>query len=93
LVSAGRLERSATVRSGAAHLDQLVPEAAIQSAIQAGISKININAELRSAYLQATADGLEPLLSGSRLSDLHAAQTATVERIVARKLAAFTVVA
>jgi fructose/tagatose bisphosphate aldolase len=54
-----------------------------------GVAKINVNTELRSAYLEATARALPGAVPGSRLSALHAAQSAAVERVVAAKLEAF----
>jgi tagatose 1,6-diphosphate aldolase GatY/KbaY len=67
-----------------------LPDELVARAIALGVAKINVNTELRAAYLEATAQAIEPLLGGSRLGDLHTAQIAAVERVVAAKLQAFT---
>jgi ketose-bisphosphate aldolase len=66
-------------------------DAMVRRAIAAGIAKINVNTELRAAYLSATEDALPGVLDGSRLSRLHASQIAAVEEVVGAKLHAFDV--
>ena len=68
-----------------------LPDAMVAEAISTGIAKINVNTELRKAYLATTAEALPTVLTGSRLSDLHASQVDAVARVVAAKLGAFAV--
>src|SRR5207244_4241876 len=44
-----------------------IPDAMVRRAINAGIAKINVNTELRTAYLTATEDALPSVLEGGRL--------------------------
>ena len=66
-----------------------IPDELIRRAIAAGIAKININAELRQAYLAATEGMIGSVLAGSRLNALHTAQMSAVEGVIAAKLRAF----
>jgi tagatose 1,6-diphosphate aldolase GatY/KbaY len=66
-----------------------VPDAMVRRSIATGVAKINVNTELRTAYLDATGETLPSVLAGSRLNALHAAQSVAVERVVAAKLRAF----
>jgi tagatose 1,6-diphosphate aldolase GatY/KbaY len=66
-----------------------IPDELVRRAISGGITKINVNTELRQAYLASTREALPGLLDGSRLGALHAAQVAAVEQVVAAKLRAF----
>jgi tagatose 1,6-diphosphate aldolase GatY/KbaY len=66
-----------------------IPDAMLRRSIATGIAKINVNTELRGAYLAATAESLPAVLHGSRLNVLHAAQSDAVERVIASKLHAF----
>jgi tagatose 1,6-diphosphate aldolase GatY/KbaY len=66
-----------------------IPDEVLRRAIAAGIAKINVNTELRQAYLAATRLTIDSVLEGSRLNALHAAQAAAVEQVVAAKLRAF----
>jgi tagatose 1,6-diphosphate aldolase GatY/KbaY len=66
-----------------------IPDEMLRDAIRAGIAKINVNTELRVAYLRATEDALHEVIEGSRLSGLHATQVDAVSRIVAAKLRTF----
>ena len=66
-----------------------ISDALVQRSIRAGIAKINVNTELRTAYLAATDTTITSVLEGSRLNALHAAQVAAVEGVVAAKLRAF----
>jgi tagatose 1,6-diphosphate aldolase GatY/KbaY len=87
-------DRLETIRSAIAtplslHGASGIPDEMVRRTIATGVAKINVNTELRTAYLGATADVLPSVLEGSRLNALHAAQSAAVERVVAAKLAAF----
>jgi tagatose 1,6-diphosphate aldolase GatY/KbaY len=66
-----------------------IPDELVRRAIGAGVAKINVNTELRQAYLAATGATIGSVLEGSRLNALHAAQVAAVEQVVAAKLRAF----
>lgn len=63
-----------------------IPEAMVRRAIGAGVAKVNVNTELRGAYLAATARTIGEVMKGSRLAALHSAQVAAVEEVVAAKL-------
>lgn len=87
-------ERLAAIRSRvpaslSLHGASGIPDPMVRRAIEIGIAKINVNTELRTAYLAATQDALPGVLEGSRLSALHEAQTTGVEEIVRIKLHAF----
>lgn len=70
-----------------------LPDADLRRAVAAGVRKVNINAELRQAYLDVTARELEASRQGARVMALHAAQQAAVEDFVATKIDAFAAVA
>jgi ketose-bisphosphate aldolase len=61
----------------------------VRRSIAAGVAKINVNTELRQAYLAATDATISSVLPGSRLNALHAAQVAAVGEVVSAKLRAF----
>jgi tagatose 1,6-diphosphate aldolase GatY/KbaY len=61
-------------------------DASIQRALELGIGKVNINTELREAYLRATAEALGDLRETAAVGDLHRTQTVAVAGIVASKL-------
>jgi fructose/tagatose bisphosphate aldolase len=87
-------ERLDAIRAGVAaplslHGASGIPDAMIQRAIAAGVAKINVNTELRDAYLEATQATVGSTLDGSRLNVLHAAQVAAVGAVVDAKLRAF----
>jgi tagatose 1,6-diphosphate aldolase GatY/KbaY len=86
-----RLEaiRSAIATPLSLHGASGIPDEMVRRTIVTGVAKINVNTELRSAYLDATADALPAVLEGCRLNALHLAQSAAVERVVAAKLRAF----
>ena len=86
-----RLEaiRSAIATPLSLHGASGIPDEMVRRTIATGVAKINVNTELRSAYLGATADALPAVLDGSRLNALHAAQSAAVERVIEAKLQAF----
>jgi tagatose 1,6-diphosphate aldolase GatY/KbaY len=64
-----------------------LPDTLLQRAINAGIRKVNVNTELRIAYLDATRESLPDAVDGTRLTVLHAAQVAAVQSVVQAKLA------
>jgi tagatose 1,6-diphosphate aldolase GatY/KbaY len=66
-----------------------IPDSMLCRSILGGIAKINVNTELRAAYLTATRHELPAALEGQRLGALHAAQVAAVEAAVTAKLQAF----
>ncbi len=66
-----------------------IPDETLSMAIRTAIAKINVNTELRAAYLDATIRVAPGLVEGSRLADLHAAQIDAVQATVAAKLSAF----
>ena len=66
-----------------------IPDADVRRAIAAGVAKVNVNTDLREAYLAATEATIGSVLEGSRLSALHAAQTDAVAEIAGAKLRAF----
>lgn len=67
-------------------------DADLRRAVAAGVRKVNVNAELRQAYLEVTAAELEGALDGGRVLALHAAQRAAAEELVAAKIDAFAAV-
>jgi len=64
-----------------------LPHDDVRRAVGAGIAKVNVNTELREAYLAATTTALEGVLPAANLLELHAAQRAAVAEVCARKLA------
>lgn len=62
-------------------------DADLLRAIESGVRKVNVNAELRQAYLAATRARLEEATDGLRVMSLHEAQSAAVADVVERKLA------
>lgn len=58
----------------------------LRRAVTAGIRKVNVNTELRAAYLTATREGVDRALSSLALMRLHDAQSAAVQAVVAAKL-------
>lgn len=63
-----------------------ISDDAIRRAVALGIAKVNVNTELREAYLESTAAALERVRAGAAVSVLHRAQTDAVGEIVAAKL-------
>lgn len=63
-----------------------LPDADVRRAVAAGIAKVNVNTELREAYLRATSERLPGVLGEARLLDLHAAQRDAVREVCAAKL-------
>jgi ketose-bisphosphate aldolase len=68
-----------------------IPDAMVRDAIARGVSKINVNTELRGAYLEATKAQMPQLLSGLQVAALHRAQVAAVERVVEHKLQVYDI--
>jgi tagatose 1,6-diphosphate aldolase GatY/KbaY len=66
-----------------------IPDELVRRAIAAGVAKVNVNTELRQAYLAATDATIGSVLAESRLNALHAAQVRAVEEVVAAKLRVF----
>ncbi len=63
-----------------------IPAEMLERAIDSGIAKVNVNTELRQAYLEATAETIGGVLASAHVARLHAAQTAAVCRVVEQKL-------
>jgi ketose-bisphosphate aldolase len=66
-----------------------IPDQDIRRAITLGISKVNVNTELREAYLAASEQHLHAARNGSRLLELHAHQREAVRTVAAAKLASY----
>jgi tagatose 1,6-diphosphate aldolase GatY/KbaY len=62
-------------------------------AIRLGIGKVNVNTELRQAYLAATHAHINGVLDGARLAALHAEQSRHVQDSAGEILRAFSAVA
>jgi ketose-bisphosphate aldolase len=86
-----RLEavRSRTAVPLSLHGASGIPDADVRRAISLGVSKVNVNTELREAYLAASARHLSAVRDGARLLELHARQRAAVEAVAAVKLAGY----
>jgi ketose-bisphosphate aldolase len=63
-----------------------LPDAEVRGAVAAGIAKVNVNTELRQAYLARTERELPAVLDGARLLALHRAQADAVRTVTERKL-------
>jgi len=61
----------------------------VARAIELGVTKVNVNLELRQAYLLATEQVLERALEGFDLLELHDCQAAAVEAVAAAKMDVF----
>lgn len=61
----------------------------VSKAIDLGVTKVNVNLELRQAYLLATERSLEQVAEGSDVLGLHDRQTAAVEAAAAAKIEIF----
>lgn len=66
-----------------------LPADQVRRSIAAGVAKINVNTDLRDAYLAATSEVIGSVIDGSRLGALHAAQISAVGEVVSAKLRAF----
>jgi ketose-bisphosphate aldolase len=78
--------RAATSRPLSLHGASGIPDEQVRRAVAAGIAKVNVNTELRQAYLASTSETLAEALPGARVAALHAAQIAAVGRVVDAKL-------
>lgn len=63
-----------------------LPDADVRRAIGMGVTKVNVNTELRGAYLAATAAALPEVAEGGRVLELHRRQTAATRAAAAAKL-------
>jgi ketose-bisphosphate aldolase len=63
-----------------------LPDADVRAAVAAGMAKVNVNTELRQAYLARTERELPAALDGARLLALHRAQADAVRTVTERKL-------
>lgn len=63
-----------------------LPPDMVRQAVALGIAKVNVNTELRQAYLQSTGAALETVYEAAAVAVLHRAQTEAVGEIVAAKL-------
>jgi ketose-bisphosphate aldolase len=86
-----RLEavRAATAVPLSLHGASGIPDADLRRAIALGVTKVNVNTELREAYLAASELHLHDALNGSRLLELHARQREAVRAVAAVKLASY----
>jgi tagatose 1,6-diphosphate aldolase GatY/KbaY len=86
-----RLEaiRSATAVPLSLHGASGIPEADVREAISLGVAKVNVNTELREAYLAASERHLGAVRVGARLLELHARQREAVGAVAAAKLATY----
>lgn len=78
--------RAETSRPLSLHGASGIPDEQVRRAVVAGIAKVNVNTELRQAYLASTSEMLAEALPGARVAALHAAQTAAISRVVDAKL-------
>ena len=66
-----------------------IPDADLRRAISLGIAKVNVNTELREAYLATSEEHLHSARNGSRLLELHERQREAVKAVAAAKLASY----
>lgn len=64
-----------------------LPAEDVRRAVVAGVRKLNVNTELREAYLEATARSLPGVRTGARLAELHDAQICAVEAVARERIA------
>jgi tagatose 1,6-diphosphate aldolase GatY/KbaY len=64
-----------------------LPDADVRRAIELGISKVNVNTELRARYLDELERRLPDVRDGLRLLELEQAVVAAVADVVSAKLA------
>jgi ketose-bisphosphate aldolase len=62
----------------------------LKRAVASGVRKVNVNAELREAYLAATREHLDAASDGLRVMGLHDSQAAAVRTVVDAKLDALS---
>jgi ketose-bisphosphate aldolase len=63
-----------------------IPNSDVRHAIERGVAKVNVNTELREAYLAASEEHLDAVRDGARLLELHARQREAVKSIADAKL-------
>lgn len=63
-----------------------IPDASIRRAVESGVAKINVNTELREAYLGATVATAGAVREAAAVVDLHRAQREAVAAVVGAKL-------
>jgi tagatose 1,6-diphosphate aldolase GatY/KbaY len=63
-----------------------IPEESVRQAVELGITKVNLNTELREAYLGASGETLEIARETASVVVLHRAQMQAIGEIVAAKL-------
>ena len=63
-----------------------LPDGDVRRAVGAGIAKVNVNTELREAYLDATERALADVRDGEDLLELHRRQSAAAQALTAGKL-------
>lgn len=68
-----------------------LPDADIRRAIATGVTKVNVNSELRAAYLAETAAALPEVAQGGRVLELHRRQTAAMHAAAADKLRLYAI--
>jgi ketose-bisphosphate aldolase len=61
----------------------------VRRAIELGVTKVNVNLELRRAYMEATDRVLAKTMEGYDMNELHQAQAAAVEAVAAAKIKTF----
>lgn len=66
-----------------------LPDQDVRRAVAMGVAKVNVNTQLREAYLRATAQAVDAVADGLRLLELHEAQASAVAPVVAGKLAGY----
>jgi fructose/tagatose bisphosphate aldolase len=84
-------ERLARIRQATAvhlslHGASGLSDADISRAVELGIGKVNVNLELRQAYMKATAEVLQGGSEGYDMLDLHERQVAAVEAVAGAKI-------
>jgi tagatose 1,6-diphosphate aldolase GatY/KbaY len=78
--------RAATELPLSLHGASGLPDEAVRRAVAAGIAKVNVNTELREAYLDATAGALPGVRDGGDVLALHRDQTAAAQALAASRL-------
>jgi ketose-bisphosphate aldolase len=66
-----------------------IPGDDVRRAIALGVAKVNVNTELREAYLAASEQHLHAARDGYRLLELHARQREAVKAVASAKLATY----
>ncbi len=66
-----------------------LPDSDLHRAISLGIAKVNVNADLRRHYLEATGRLLDEVRPGARVLELNLAQARAVESAVVAKLGVY----